>query len=183
MAIFPSRVPIGVILGAVSALAAAPAIFGVWHHRQSPLEAFYLPSYAKAHVQLSRGLLTGKPIPHSFYLVTVNGTYAVPETMPADMRGVSGRFVNVQPSAYAAWLKLAIYHGQGLGELIETPLLLWGMCAIAAILTGAICDFRRRRDAREGELLRGPSMMTIAQFNRTTKQKGKEKGFALFIKV
>ena len=183
MSVFPTRLPAGLLLGGLCALAAAPAVFAVWHRSQSPLESFYLPSYAKAHVQLSRGLLTGKPIPHSFYLVTVNGTYAVPETMPADMRGVSGRFVDIQPSAYAAWLKLAIYHGQGLGELLETPLSLWGMCAIAAILIGAICDFRRRRDAREGELLRGPSMMTIAQFNRTTKQKGKEKGFALFIKV
>jgi len=179
MAIFPSRIPIGVILGAVFALAAAPAIFGVWHHRQSPLESFYLPSYAKAYVQPSHGLITGKPIPHSFYLVTVNGAYAVPETMPPDMRGVSGRFVDVLPSAYAAWLKLAIYHGRSPVEVLELPLLIWASSGMLLLLAGAVYDFRRRRRAREGWQLRGPEHKTIPEFNRLTKARGKEKGFVL----
>src|SRR5664279_4457 len=179
MAIFPSRIPIGVILGAVFALAAAPAILGVWHHRQSPLESFYLPSYAKAYVQPSHGLLTGKLIPHSFYLVTVNGTYAVPETMPLDMHGVSGRFVDVLPSAYAAWLKPAIYHGKTPVEVLELPLLIWASSAMVLILAGAVYDFRRRRRAREGWQLRGPEHKTIPEFNRLTKARGKEKGFVL----
>jgi hypothetical protein len=179
MSAFPTRLPAGLLLGGLCALAVAPVVFTVWHRSQSPLESFYLPSYAKAYVQPSHGLLTGKLIPHSFYLVTVNGTFAVPETLPPDMRGVSGRFVDVLPSAYAAWLKPAIYHGKTPVEVLELPLLIWASSGMLLILAGGVYDFRRRRRAREGWQLRGPEHKTIRQFNRLTKARGKEKGFVL----
>jgi membrane protein implicated in regulation of membrane protease activity len=93
------------------------------------------------------------------------------------MAGLSGRFVDVQPTVFAQWLRAAIYHGETPGDLIAVPLIVWASLATVFLVVGATFDFRRRRKAREGEQLRGPESMTVRQFNRTIPRK--EKGFAL----
>lgn len=174
---FPTRVPIGFIVGACLALAAAPLSYKTWRHFQSPLESFYLSTYLKASVMPSRTLLSGRPVLHRFYIVTVDGHDATPGTLPPTMAGLSGRFVDVQPSVFAQWLRAAIYHGETPGDLIAVPLIVWASLAVLFLVAGTTFDFRRRRNAREGEQLRGPESMTVTQFNRTIPRK--EKGFAL----
>jgi hypothetical protein len=179
MAIFPSRIPYVTILGVLATLALAPSVFLPWHSHQPTLETFYLGSYCKASLTPAHTPLTGHTITNKYWLVTVNYVYATPETLPHDMKGVSGRFVELRPAAYAAWLQQNIYHGETALELFEFPLLVWILLGSVCLLSGAIYDFRRRQRAREGQQLRGPSTMTIDQFNRTTRVRGKEKGFAL----
>ena len=174
---FPTRVPVGFILGACLAVAAAPLTYKTWRHFQTPLESFYLGAYLKASVMPSRTLLSGRPLLHRFYIVTVNGHDATPGTLPATMAGFSSRFVDVQPSAFAQWLRAAIYQGETPGDLIAAPLIVWASLAAVFLIAGGIFDFHRRRKAREGKQLRGPESMTVTQFNRTIPRK--EKGFAL----
>ena len=179
MAIFPSRIPFGIILGVLVTLALAPVTFFLWHSRESPLETFYLWSYVKASVTPAHTPLTGRVIANSYYLVTVNDVYATPETLPPDMKGVSGRFVTLRPAIYAAWLQLNIYGGRAALEVFECPLVVWILLGSTCLLGGTIYDFRRRQRAREGQQLRGPSNMSIAEFNRTTRVPREERGFAL----
>ena len=174
---FPTRVPIGFLIGSCLTLAATPVTYKSWRHFQAPLESFYLGTYLKASVMPSRTLLSGRPLLHRFYIVTVNGRDATPATLPATMAGLSGRFVDVQPSVFAQWLRAAIYHGETPGDLIALPLITWGICVAILFVAGVAFDFRRRKKAREGEQLRGPESMTVSQFNRTIPRK--EKGFAL----
>src|SRR6185437_10972770 len=174
---FPTRVPVGFLIGACLTLAAAPATYKFWRHFESPLESFYLGTYLKASVMPSRTLLSERPLLHRFYVVTVNGHDATPGTLPATMVGLSGRFVDVQPSVFAQWLRAAIYRGETPGDLIAVPIVVWASIATVFLVAGATFDFRRRRRAREGEQLRGPESMTVAEFNRTIPRK--EKGFAL----
>ena len=174
---FPTRIPIGFLIVACMTLAAAPLSYKTWRTFQSPLESFYLGTYLKSSVTPSRTLLSGRPLLHRFYIVTVNGYDATPGTLPSTMAGLSGRFVDVQPTVFAQWLRAAIYHGETPGDLIAVPLIVWASLATVFLVVGATFDFRRRRKAREGEQLRGPESMTVRQFNRTIPRK--EKGFAL----
>lgn len=174
---FPTRIPVGFIIGACLTLAAALLTYKTWRHFQSPLESFYLGTYLEASIMPSRTLLSGRPLLHRFYIVTVDGHDATPGTLPATMAGFSGRFVHAQPSVFAQWLRAAIYHGETPGDLMAVPLIVWASIAAVLLVAGAIFDFQRRRRAREGEQLRGPESMTVAQFNRTIPRK--EKGFAL----
>src|ERR1700756_3888706 len=43
---FPTRAPVGMILGSVLGLLSFVPVFGLWHHFQPPLERFYFPQYA-----------------------------------------------------------------------------------------------------------------------------------------
>jgi hypothetical protein len=179
MAIFPSRIPYGTVLGVLATLALAPVTVLMWHSRLSALPSFYLESYVKASLTPAHTLLTGHVITNQYYFVTVNNLYATPETLPADMRGVSGRFVELRPAVYAAWLQQNVYGGRTPLEVFEFPVMIWILLGSGCLLSGAIYDFRRRQRAREGEQLRGPSNMSIDQFNRTTKVRRQERGFAL----
>jgi hypothetical protein len=183
MTIFPSRIPFGLILGVLVGIALAPAIFLFWHSNLSTLESFYLWPYIKASATPEHTPVTGRVITNQYYMVTVNYVYATPETLPLDMKGVSGRFIQLRPAVYAAWLKLNIYHDRTPVEVFEFPLVAWMLLGSACLLTGSGFDFRRRQRAREGEQLRGPSTMTIDQFNRTTKVPRQERGFALRTKA
>src|SRR5579863_5669160 len=98
---FPTRVPVGLVIGACLTLAAAPVTYKTWRHFQSPLESFYLGTYLKASVMPGKTLLSGRPLLHRFYIVTVNGHDATPGTLPPTMADLSGRFVDVQPSVFA----------------------------------------------------------------------------------
>ena len=115
---FPTRIPVGFLIGVCLTLAAAPVTYKLWRHFESPLESFYLGTYLKASVMPSKTLLSGRPLLHRFYIVTVNGHDATPATLPAAMAGLSGRFINVQPSVFAQWLRAAVYHGETPGDLI-----------------------------------------------------------------
>ena len=174
---FPTRVPVGFLVGACLALTAAPLTYKMWRQLQSPLESFYLGTYLKATLTPSNALLSRRPLLHRFYVVTVNGHDATPGTLPPTMAGLSGRFVDVQPTVFAQWLRAAIYHGETPGDLIALPLITWGICVAIFFVAGVAFDFRRRKKAREGEQLRGPESMTVSQFNRTIPRK--EKGFVL----
>src|SRR5690349_1293455 len=42
---FPTRAPVGLLLGAVLGLVSIVPVFAIWHHYQPPLERFYFPQY------------------------------------------------------------------------------------------------------------------------------------------
>src|SRR6476660_8790407 len=42
---FPTRAPVGLLLGAVLGLVSIIPVFAIWHRYQPPLERFYFPQY------------------------------------------------------------------------------------------------------------------------------------------
>src|SRR5206468_8315822 len=82
-----------------------PPIYTLSLHDALPISA-----YLEASMLPSRTLLTKRPMPHTFWVVTVNGKYATEATLPPTMQGVSGHFESLVPSSFASWLQAAIYH-------------------------------------------------------------------------
>ena len=76
--------------------------------------------------------------------------------------GPEQSYTDVSLSAY---LKSAVYAGDGLLDLYKLPLL-FGLASLAIQLPFSIAkDVRRRRELRYGRRLKGPEMMTPKEFN------------------
>src|SRR5581483_1635394 len=107
---FPARAPVGLLLGVVLALGSGLASFGVWRHMQPTLEAFYLRQYITSGFGAKVQAAAKRSSPKPFFLVTVNGFPATPETIRAVPRSaISGRYIFVPPGWFHAQLRNTIY--------------------------------------------------------------------------
>jgi hypothetical protein len=174
---FPTRAPVGMLVGAVLGLLSIVPVFAIWHHYQPSLERFYLPQYIGSTLgQTPIGTVI------SFFNSRRNTrTYCVlmhrgkPVRSPADFdpaRHVAVRYVQTTPRIFGFWLQNQIYRGREFREVLQPPLALWAGIGLSLFLCGLGCDFKRRKRAREGVALRGPDLMTRRQFNQTTKGDG-----------
>jgi len=69
-------------------------------------------------------------------------------------------------------LRQRYYQGQTLGDMIA-PSLWWGLATLLACLSTTIpISLRQARERREGRRLKGPELVTTAQFNRRMKSDG-----------
>jgi len=174
---FPTRAPVGMILGSVLGLLSFVPVFGLWHHYQPPLERFYFPQYAGSTLaqtfvgtvisffQSRRNVRT--------YFVLMQGGRPVTHTMiPDPAQHFSVRSVETTPRIFATWLRAQIYGGRAFRHLLRVPLALSYAVGLSFFLFGCVLDFRRRRRAREGVQLRGPDLMSRRAFNRVTKGDG-----------
>ena len=178
---FPTRAPIGMLLGAVLGLLSVVPTFAIWHHEQPPLERFYFPQYLGSMLGQTP---VGRVI--SFFrsggetricFVLMQGGRPVTSRAPLDpTRPVSVRFVTTTPRIFSLWLEHQIYD-RGLRELVRVPVVIWIGTVLSLFGCGVSYDFVRRKRAREGVPLRGPHLMTRRDFNRATKGDG----FALHV--
>jgi hypothetical protein len=170
---FPARVPIGLLLGAVLALGSGLASFGAWRHVQPTLEAFYLRQYVTSGLGAKVQAVAKRSSPKPFFLVTVNGFPATPDTIrTAPRHAVSGRYVFVPPAWFHTQLRNTVYSGRSAVQLVKPVFFAWGALSLLSLAGGLAYDFRRRKRAREGDPLRGPRRMTWRQYNRAKKGDG-----------
>ena len=70
------------------------------------------------------------------------------------------------------WLSNAVYGGNGLLELFQVSLIEGGVCLAAMLFFAIPKDLKRFRQMKYGRVLRGPVMLTPADFNRAAKGDG-----------
>jgi len=180
---FPTRAPVGMLLGVVLGLLSVVPVFVVWHRLQSPLERFYFPQLIGSTLsQTPLGTVTslfhGRRTTRT-YFVLMQGNRPLTEGALLDpTRRTFVRFVQTTPRVFGTWLQSHIYRGRSFRELIQVPVLAWIAIFSSSLLTGVVCDFLRRKRAREGVKLRGPDLMTRTEFNEATHGDG----FTLYVR-
>ncbi len=167
---FPAR-GLGTLLTISLALVSGAVTFGVWHHELPPIQSLYLPTYLTSDYVPSFSL-TGHAKPKRYSVITVNGKDATLATMPETLEGVSVRYTFATPESFGAWLRRAIYQGRSGLELIQTPLVVWGVCLLLSMLAGTFFAKYQKHKAHEGTKLRGPDLISRREFNRRVKGDG-----------
>ncbi len=174
---FPTRAPVGMLLGLILGSLSVVPIFVFWHRSLPLLERFYFPQYigstlGQTPVGTVVSFFHGRRISRKYFVLMQGGK---PIASAADfdpVRHVSVRFVQTTPRIFGAWLQTQIYGGRQFRELLQMPLALWIGIGFGLFFCGVAIDFARRKRAREGVPLRGPELMTRCEFNRATKGDG-----------
>jgi hypothetical protein len=182
---FPSRIPIGLLLGGMAAVLSLVPTFAVFRSQLEPVQAHYLKTYLRLSVVPHRQ--TAKP-QKFLLLVRANGTSAPPSAcqvttkllLPSPTGNLSSELVETAlrcsletpPADMKAWLRGAVYSGQSCFDLIQSSLTVWAVFAVCCVLIGSMCDVWRKRRARQGVQLRGPELVSRWQFNRRVKGDG-----------
>jgi hypothetical protein len=174
---FPTRAPVGMFLGCFFGLFSAIPTFAVWHCFEPPLERFYLPQYlgsmlAQTPVGTVISFFHSRQKTRLYLVLLQNGKPVTSGATLDAARHISVRFVETTPRIFASWLRMQIYGGRTLPELLRPPLLLWAAFVLGLFLGGLVWDFRRRKRAREGVPLRGPELLSRREFNRVTQGDG-----------
>ena len=177
---FPSRAPVGLITGSLSAVFCLLPILAVWQLLQTPLRKFYFSQYALSFLSQTAVGSVAAFFRHShghIYHVLVQKGHLV-SGVPDPRFAFAVRAVRFDSAApFHSWVRDHIYGGRELPDLLRVPLTVW--CCLASVLFGwgIVLDFQRRKRAREGQQLRGGELLTVDQFNRATKGDG----FALYV--
>ncbi len=177
MKTFPTRAPVGMLLGAILGLLSLVPVLILWHRVQPPLERFYFPQYigstlAQTPVGAIISLLHSRSRTRRYFVLMQGGKPVTGAISPDPTQHVSVPFVHTTPRIFCTWLQNQIYGGREFREVIQAPLALWITIGLALFLLGLGYDFQRRKRAREGVALRGPDLMTRRQFNQATKGDG-----------
>jgi hypothetical protein len=174
---FPTRAPVGILLGGVLGLLSVIPVFAIWHRYQPWIERFYFPQYiGSALAQTPMGTVIS--FFHSgrntrTYFVLMQGGKPVTSSATLDPAArASVRFVNTTPRIFGLWLQNQIYGGREFREVMQTPLAIWIATVLSLMLAGVSYDYVRRKRAREGVALRGPDLLSRREFNRVTKGDG-----------
>jgi hypothetical protein len=174
---FPTRAPVGMLLGAVLGFLSIVPVFVIWHHYEPPLERFYFPQYvgstlAQTPIGTVISFFNSRRNTRTYFVLVQGGMPVTSATGLAPGGHISVRFVKTTPHIFSIWLQNQIYAGREFREVLQTPLALWTGIGLSLLLSGLILDFQRRKRAREGVPLRGPDLMTRRAFNRATKGDG-----------
>jgi hypothetical protein len=174
---FPTRAPVGMLLGAVLGFASIAPVFAIWHRSQLPLERFYFPQYVgSALAQTPIGTMISffnSPRNTRTYVVLMQS--GKPVTSAAGLNPayhVSVRLVSTTPRVFSLWLQNQIYQGRDFREVLQASLAVWAGIGLSLFVCGLAFDFQRRKQAREGVQLRGPDLLARRDFNRATKGDG-----------
>jgi hypothetical protein len=174
---FPTRAPIGMILGAILGLFSLVPVFVVWQRFEPLLERFYFPQYfgstlAQTPVGAVISFFDSRGNTRKYLVLMQGGKPVIGAAGLDPARPVSVRLVETTPRIFRSWLQMQIYGGRNVLELLRSPLLLWAAFVLCLFLCGLVWDFRRRKRAREGVPLRGPELLSRRDFNRVTKGDG-----------
>jgi len=174
---FPTRAPVGMLLGAVLGLFSIVPVFAVWHHYQPSLERFYFPQYigsalAQTPVGTVVSFFRSRRNTRTYFVLMQGGKPVNITNRLVPALHVSVRFVSTTPRIFSLWLQSQVYKSRQLREVLQVPLALWASVGLGLFFCGVACDFQRRKRAREGVPLRGPDLMTRRQFNQATKGDG-----------
>jgi hypothetical protein len=177
---FPSRAPVGLLTGVISAVLCFVPSLAIWHFLQSPVRQFYFGEYVLTSLsQTAVGSVAAffrHSQGHTYYVLTQKG-HLVSSVLDPHV-GFSVRALHFDsPAPFHTWLHDRVYGGRELLDLLRVPLAAW--CGLAVLLfgLGIVLDFRRRKRAREGQQLRGGELLSVKEFNRATKGDG----FALYV--
>lgn len=174
---FPTRVPVGLILGVVLGFVSIVPVFAIWHRYQPPLERFYFPQYigstlAQTSIGTVTSLFHGQRITRTYFVLMQSGRPVTRTSALHAGRHLSVRIVETTPRIFGVWLQHQIYDGRAFREVLQLPILLSLSLFFSLVLAGLTYDGVRRKRAREGVPLRGPDLMTRRAFNRATKGDG-----------
>jgi hypothetical protein len=174
---FPTRAPVGMLLGTVLGLLSIVPVFALWHRSRGPLERFYFPQYlgstlAQTPVGTAVSYFGSRRNTRRYVVLLQNGKPLTGRSLLTKGKPVSIRFVETTPHIFSLWLQNQIYGGREFRAVLQTPLALWAALGISLFLAGLAWDCARRKRAREGVSLRGPDLLTRRAFNRTTKGDG-----------
>ena len=170
--VWPRRFPVYRFSGLILALACGALLVRAWIQFAPPLQRFYLRTYAAQTVLGSLPKLRTKALPKPFPMAFAGKQLATDDLLATNHGPLSMKLVSLDPSAFHAWLKVRIYRGKVLGELFRWPLIGFSFCVLLFGAFGAVLDRSRNAEARNGRLLRGPSLMSRWHFNRQTKGDG-----------
>jgi hypothetical protein len=179
---FPSRIPIGLMIGLVVAVVALVPSVAVSRTQLGPIQAHYLKTYVR--VSLLPRWKANKD--QNFLLVMVSGkagsTCAAntllwlpspSETLTSDdLEAASKCALMTTPLQMKSWLRGAIYDGQTCSQVLQFPLLVWAGLALLCVTIGGLCDAQRKARARRGVQMRGPELISRWQFNRRVRGDG-----------
>jgi hypothetical protein len=166
---FPSRAPIGLILGAVLGVLSVIGTFAVWRKQLSPLESFYIKKYLTPAPPSFNGKFRVK----QYRVITVDGQIATAQTIAwATAENTSARYITSEPHLFHEWLRTSVYEGRPATDIIRTPAIFAGLLFLACVITGGYFEYRRKKAAREGQPLRGATTITPREFNRGKKRDG-----------
>lgn len=171
--VWPNRMPAFRLAGMVMSLALAILFMRAWFvWLATPLERFYFPIYTR--LTLFGGF--SLPLPHqkapAFHVVFAGSEIATDASMKSFGASITIRSIAAKPDAFRDWLQANIYKGRALAGVLRWPLGLSGFCFVLLVFTGAQLDRRYDAKARNGRLLRGPSLTSRWRFNRHTKGNG-----------
>jgi hypothetical protein len=174
---FPTRAPVGMLLGAVLGFFSIVPVFAAWRHYRPPLERFYLPQYigstlAQTPVGTIVSFFRSRKNTRTCFVVMQDGKPVTAGRNLDPGRAVSGRLVETTPRIFGLWLRQQVYAGRSFPDVLRPPIALWIGIAWSFVVAGLVYDFIRRKRAREGVPLRGPELMTRRAFNRSTKGDG-----------
>ncbi|MGH9436221.1 MAG: type IV secretion system DNA-binding domain-containing protein, partial [Terriglobia bacterium] len=158
--------PVGILCALVLSAVAAFGCFRVWRRSAPPLQAYYLPTYARE--SLLPHLAFGRAAHHpTRYLAIFDGSnLATDEMLATDPVHITVRPVFAQPRQFTAWLRAAIYHGNTLFQVLEFPLVGSAVCLILLLSGGVMFDAEQITAFRRGRKLRGPDLLSARHFNR-----------------
>ena len=174
---FPTRAPVGMLLGGILGLFSIVPVFVVWQHLRPPLERFYLSQYlgsmlAQTPVGTVLSFFQSSQRTKRYFVLLQNGRPVTSSAALDPARHISVRFVETTPRIFSAWLRTRIYGERSLFEFLRIPLAFWAALVLCLFLCGLVWDFRRRKRAREGVPLRGPELLSRRDFNRVTRGDG-----------
>jgi hypothetical protein len=177
---FPSRAPVGLLTGVLSAVLCFVPTLALWHFLQSPVRQFYFGEYVLTSLsQTAVGSVVAffrHSQRHTYYVLAQRGHLVWSDLDPHV--GFSVRAVHFESStSFDTWLRDRVYGGRELLDLLRVPMAVWCCLAVLFFGLGIVLDFRRRKRAREGQQLRGGELLSVKEFNRTTKGNG----FALYV--
>jgi type IV secretory pathway TraG/TraD family ATPase VirD4 len=172
-------------------------LFFLWEHlnfSMSPLEQSYITEYVtsqagsafNAHENYRLVYLAGPKVKPRIALSVdlTDGRTKLPngKTVPiglSDLAAEQGyRWFYRAPAQKLAdgamhrWLSGAVYDGKGLLELFRVSLIEGGVCLAAMLFFAIPKDLKRFRQMKYGRVLRGPIMLTPAEFNKAAQGDG-----------
>jgi hypothetical protein len=174
---FPSRAPLGMILGTVLGLFSIAPISILWHRSLPPVERFYLPQFigstlAQTPIGTIVSFFHGRRTARTYFVLMQSDRPVTRAGGLDSTRHLTVRFVETTPHIFGTWLQTQIYSGRELRELLQVPIALWVAAYFTLFFFGLSVDFARRKRAREGVALRGPELLSRRNFNRATKGDG-----------
>jgi Type IV secretion-system coupling protein DNA-binding domain len=171
--VWPRRAPLFRFAGlALSVLFGILFIRGWYLWSASPLERFYLPTYSRLTLFADLSLPTLSHKLPSFPVVFVGRTMATDASLGNSPGAVTIRDMTAHSDSFALWLRTNIYGGRSLNGVLRWPLAGFGFCFVLLVVAGARLDHRYDAKARNGRLLRGPSLTSRWRFNWQTRGDG-----------
>jgi hypothetical protein len=180
---FPTRAPVGMLLGVVLGLFSAVPVFVVWHRFEAPLERFYFPQFigstlAQTPIGTVTSFFRSRRTTRTYFVLIEGSRPFIGSALFGPTERVSVQFVETTPRIFATWLRIHTYDGRSFHEVVEIPVAVWISFFLILLLAGVVWDFLRRKRAREGVKLRGPDLLTRSEFNEATNGDG----FTLYVR-